>query len=179
MDRHRARTQQVRTRNPRRFRRLHSLVALHGGKGVRRRGGRGRLWEWHKGSLSLSLCLSLNFCLNQFQLRWRCARAWPSAYNVTSARAIWLEITVGWIIAGNCVPFPDCSNYPGLGNYRGEGLECCLICDLATRGSSITSEELGRDGTKGGDRENVRWEGRAGGEELYLSRESLAASRLT
>lgn len=37
------------------------------------------------------------------------------------------------------MPFPDCSNYSDLGNYRGEGLECCLICDLAARGSSITS----------------------------------------
>lgn len=71
------------------------------------------------------------------------------------------------------MPFPDCSNYPGLGNYRGEGLECCLICDLAARGSSITSEELGRDaGRRGIAKTYGGSEGRGKGG-LYLS-ESLS-----
>lgn len=64
-DRHRARTQQVRTHNPRRFRRLHSLVALHGGEGVRRRGGRGVAVRMAQGiPLSLSLFLSISASTN-------------------------------------------------------------------------------------------------------------------
>lgn len=64
------------------------------------------------------------------------------------------------------MPFPDCSNYPGLGNYRGEGLECCLICDLAAWGSSITSEErAGRGGAAGRKRPRFA---RVPGGGLYL-----------
>lgn len=55
------------------------------------------------------------------------------------------------------MPFPDCSNYSDLGNYRGEGLECCLICDLAARGSSITSVGSGRRwGEEATTRESAR-----------------------
>jgi len=88
-------TQQVRTRNPRRFRRLHSRVASYIGKDEdaggsreegRRGGGVGGYENAHKGYFSLSFSQFLPQPIpTSAEVR---ARAWPSAYNVTSARAI-------------------------------------------------------------------------------------------